>query len=100
MKCAQPWRKMPPPPWALLVMVNPSMLDGLQLQWLGYGLFWLVILAEPLLLYVTVWHSVLASPTVRAPVVPGAAAGLLTTPESRVVVVGNAPPSVPSVQGA
>src|SRR5216683_568555 len=35
--CPQPWTKMPPPPWELLVMPNPSMLDGLQEKLLGNG---------------------------------------------------------------
>src|ERR1035438_5342857 len=78
-KCAQPWTKMPPPPWELLVTLNPSMLDGLQMKLLGYGL-------GPEL---PVLHAGLLLPTTRAPLVPGAAPGLLTgTPVSSVVPTG------------
>src|SRR5512136_201241 len=42
MLCPQPWTKMPPPPWELLVMVRPSMLDGLHWKLLGNG-FGLVV---------------------------------------------------------
>src|SRR5271167_111047 len=33
--CAQPWTKTPPPPWELLVMLRPSIEDGLQMKLLG-----------------------------------------------------------------
>ena len=46
---------MPPPPWELSVMPNPSMLDGLQLKLLGNGLVVIGLL---------VWQSALASPVV------------------------------------
>src|SRR5215469_8923180 len=36
--CPQAWTKMPPPPWELSVMPNPSMLDGLHMKLLGNGL--------------------------------------------------------------
>src|SRR5436853_2534404 len=35
--CPQPCTKMPPPPCELLVMLNPSMLDGLHWKLLGNG---------------------------------------------------------------
>ena len=34
---------MPPPPWELSVTLKPSMLDGLQVKLLGYGLVSLVL---------------------------------------------------------
>src|SRR5436309_2927741 len=37
MLCPQPCTKMPPPPWELSVMPNPSMLDGLHQKLLGNG---------------------------------------------------------------
>src|ERR1700739_840546 len=81
--CAQPWAKIPPPPWELLITDNPSMLEGLHVKLLGNGLVATVEL---------VWQSGLASPT-------GSAVGSGPTPVSRVVPVGNAPPSLPSLQG-
>src|SRR6266576_196456 len=36
--CAQPCTTLPPPPWELLVIVNPSILEGLQMKLLGNGL--------------------------------------------------------------
>ena len=36
--CAQPWTKMPPPPWELLVTDKPSIRDGLHWKLLGNGL--------------------------------------------------------------
>src|SRR3984893_17142641 len=35
--CPQPCTKTPPPPWELLVMLRPSMLDGLHWKLLGNG---------------------------------------------------------------
>ena len=43
----QPWTKMPPPPWELSVTLKPSMLDGLQVKLLGYGLVSLVCVIVP-----------------------------------------------------
>src|SRR6267154_358464 len=37
MLCPQPCTKMPPPPWELLVIPKPSMLDGLHQKLLGKG---------------------------------------------------------------
>src|SRR5579863_6296848 len=59
------------------------MLEGLQVKLLGNGLVVTLVL---------VWQSGLASPT-------GRVSGLGPTPVSRVVPVGNAPPSLPSDQG-
>src|SRR5229473_4673848 len=36
--CPHPCTNMPPPPWELLVTVNPSIRDGLQWKLLGKGL--------------------------------------------------------------
>src|SRR6266849_3865985 len=70
--CPQPWMKMPPPPWELLVIPKPSMLDGLHEKLLENGLVVLV----PLL-----WQLGLASPTGKLP--PG------SRPMRSVVPVGN-----------
>src|SRR6516165_10419870 len=85
--------KMPPPPWELSVTLKPSMVDGLQVKLLGYGLVWLVIVKPPKKLYLPVWQYGLASPV-------GSASGLGPTPVSSVVTAGNAPASVPSFHGA
>src|ERR1700758_4172607 len=72
--------KIPPPPWELSVIDNPSMLDGLHMKLLGNGF--------PL----SPSQSRLASPV-------GSVAGLGPTPVSSVVPGGNAPASLPSDQG-
>src|SRR6516162_9412436 len=41
------WLKMRPPPWELSVTLKPSMLDGLQVKLLGYGLVSLVCVIVP-----------------------------------------------------
>src|SRR3954470_13108653 len=38
MLCPQPWTRMPPPPWELLVIMKPSIRDGLHWKLLGNGL--------------------------------------------------------------
>src|ERR1700681_4435580 len=82
--------KMPPPPWELLATLNPSMLDGLQMKLLGNRL-------AP---FAPSVQRGLASPNCRPPGTLLGPPGLLTTPVSSVVVVGNAPGSKPSLQGA
>src|SRR5215469_951588 len=42
MLCPHPWTKMPPPPWELFVMPTASMLEGLHIKLLGYGLVMVV----------------------------------------------------------
>src|SRR5882762_1065935 len=63
---------MPPPPWELLVMPKPSMLDGLHEKLLGNGLVALAVF---------LWQLGLASPTGKLP--PG------SSPMRSVVPVGN-----------
>src|SRR6266853_6273608 len=70
--CPQPWIKMPPPPWELLVMPKPSMLDGLHEKLLENGLVVLVPL---------VWQLGLASPTGKL--------AEISVPMRSVVPVGN-----------
>src|ERR1700686_2440915 len=35
--CPHAWSQIPPPPWELLLMVKPSMLEGLHWKLLGNG---------------------------------------------------------------
>src|SRR6202140_3719668 len=51
MLCPQAWTKMPPPPWELFVIPNPSILDGLHQKLLGNG-FLSVLVFRPQLLAV------------------------------------------------
>src|SRR6266403_6212246 len=46
--CPQACTKMPPPPWELLVMPKPSMLDGLHWKLLGNGFAAEVVFAPQL----------------------------------------------------
>src|SRR3974390_1018920 len=47
------WTKIPPPPWELLRMPSPSMLDGLHQKLLGNGFTELARLApQPVLVFV------------------------------------------------
>src|SRR6516162_600035 len=74
MLCPHAWTKMAPPPCELFVSPKASMLEGLHIKLLGYGLVVTVVL---------VWHSGLASPTGKLP------PPLTSVPISRVVPVGN-----------
>src|ERR1700680_1186135 len=77
---------MAPPPWELLVMVNPSMLEGLHWKLLGKGLA--VVVTPPVV--VVALQSGLASPVLYPPTA-------VTGPVSRVVPVANAPSAAPAL---